>query len=137
MREETLRHVAEYVDERDEQVSGLIKFCTLGAYYHYVHTKVYIQERCNSVVYLLYFGSLWLTKRLGGLLNSEEIRINRIRFCEVMAVIELLSLDIVLFIYLGSENPCTKFFELLSTVVIIPILLSSLSNLKVNKQSKE
>ena len=49
-------------------------------------------------------------------------------------VIELLLLDMVLFVYLGSEDSCARFFELFSTVVVIPILLSSLASLSETVQ---
>lgn len=36
----------------------------------------------------------------------------------------------ILFIWLESDSLCLKFFELFSTVIIIPILLSWLAELK-------
>ena len=135
-REDALRQVTEYVDEKAEQV-GFFKKCVLAFGFFYAHIKVYFQGRYYAMSYLLSFVSLRLTKRLSGLLEAERIKNNGIRFCEVSAVLELLLLDMLLFIYLGSEDPCSRFFELLSTVIIIPILLSSLANLKTNKHKKE
>jgi len=135
-REDALRQVTEYVDEKAEQV-GFFKKCVLAFGFFYAHTKVYFQGRYYAMSYLLSFVSLRLTKRLSGLLEAERIKNNGIRFCEVSAVLELLLLDMLLFIYLGSEDPCSRFFELLSTVIIIPILLSSLANLETNKHKNE
>lgn len=135
-RKEALRQIAKYVDEKAEQV-GFFKRCGLVFLFFYAHIKAYFQERYYAVSYLLSFGSLRLTTRLSGLLEAERIKNNGICFCEVTAVLELLLLDMLLFIYLGSKDPCSRFFELLSTVIIIPILLSSLANLKTNKQKKE
>ena len=135
-REDALRQVTEYVDEKAEQV-GFFKKCVLAFGFFYAHIKVYFQGRYYAMSYLLSFVSLRLTKRLSGLLEAERIKNNGIRFCEVSAVLELLLLDMLLFIYLGSEDPCSRFFELLSTVIIIPILLSSLANLETNKHKNE
>ena len=135
-REDALRQVTEYVDEKAEQV-GFFKKCVLAFGFFYAHIKVYFQGRYYAMSYLLSFVSLRLTKRLSGLLEAERIKNNGIRFCEVSAVLEMLLLDMLLFIYLGSEDPCSRFFELLSTVIIIPILLSSLANLETNKHKKE
>lgn len=42
----------------------------------------------------------------------------------------------ILFIYLKSDSPTLKFFELVSTVIIIPILLSWLTGLKSKAEKK-
>lgn len=130
--ENALRQKAEYIDKTAEQAgpfkkSGLI-FDFLSA-----HIRTYCLKKYYNVSYLLSLGSLKLAKRLSRLLEPERIKNNEIRFCEITAVVELLLLNMLLFIYLGSGHPCSRFFELLSTVIIIPILLSSLSNLKINK----
>ena len=87
-------------------------------------------------MYVLSFIRLEIIKHLNGLLEPERIKVNTIRFCGVTAVLELLALDMVLFIYLESNDPCLKFFELLSTVIIIPVLLSWLSELKSKKDGQ-
>lgn len=128
----SLREAATYVDTRAEQVGFIRKFGLL-IWYTIVHMKAYITSVYYLAVYLLAFANLKLTKRLNGLLNPDRIILNEIRFCCNMAVIELLTLDMLLFICLESDAPCLKFFELLSTVIIIPILLSWLSELKSRK----
>lgn len=132
VREKSLRQTTKYVDEKAEQV-GLVGRCGIAVYYYFVHVKNYIQERFYVTLYLLSYIKLEIIKRLSGLLEPERIKLNAIRFCGIMAVLELLALDMLLFIYLESSDPCLKFFELLSTVVIIPVLLSWLSELKSKK----
>lgn len=132
-RENNLREAATYVDERAEQV-GIIKKVGLSIWYGIVHMKAYIEDIYYATVYLLVFANMQITKSLNGLLKPERIKINGIRFCCNMAVLELLALDLILFICLESDDPCLKFFELLSTVIIIPILLSWLSELKTKKE---
>lgn len=61
---------------------------------------------------------------------------NTIRFCLLIAMTELLVVDFLLFIYLENDSPCLKFFELMSTVFIIPILLSWLMELKSNAKKE-
>ena len=133
--EKSLRQTTRYVDEKAEQV-GFIGRRWLAIYFCFVHVKIYIQERIYTVVYVLSFIRLEIIKHLNGLLEPERIKVNTIRFCGVTAVLELLALDMVLFIYLESNDPCLKFFELLSTVIIIPVLLSWLSELKSKKGGK-
>ena len=82
-----------------------------------LHIKTYVQGRFYVASYLLSLLNFKITKRLCGLLEPDRIRINDIRFCLITTVLELLSLDFILFIYLESDSPCLKFFELLSTVV--------------------
>lgn len=132
-REEDLRQATKYVDEQAEKVRFIKKFILAG-HFCFIHLKTYIQDRFYSAVYLLSFVKLKITKRFNGLLNRERIRINGIRFCWVTAVFELLALDLLLFIYLEGDDPCLKFFELLSTVIIIPVLLSWLAELKTKKE---
>ena len=132
-REEDLRQATKYVDEQAEKVRFLkkigliVRFC-------FIHYKTYIQDRYYSAVYLLSFAKYKITKRFNGLLHPERIRINGIRFWWITAVWELLALDLLLFIYLDGDDPCLKFFELLSTVIIIPVLLSWLAELKAKKE---
>ena len=133
IRENGLRGAATYVDERAEQVSFIRKIGLL-IWYRIVHIKAYIENVYYASVYLLAFANLKITKSLSGLLKPERIKINGIRFCCILAVLELLTLDLLLFICLESDDPCLKFFELLSTVIIIPILLSWLSELKAKKE---
>ena len=132
-REEDLRQATKYVDEQAEKVRFLKKI-GLTVHFCFIHLKTYIQDRYYSAVYLLSFAKLKITKRFNGLLHPERIRINGIRFCWITAVLELLALDLLLFIYLDADNPCLKFFELLSTVIIIPVLLSWLAELKAKKE---
>ena len=132
-REATLRQAAEDVDEKAGKVR-FFKKCGLVFYYLFVHLKIYIQNRAYAAVYLLSFVKYKITKRFCGLLDPERIRINEIRFCWSTAVFELLTLDLLLFIYLDGDDPCLKFFELLSTVIIIPVLLSWLAELKSKKK---
>lgn len=132
-REEDLRQATKYVDEQAEKVRFLKKI-GLNVHFCFIHLKTYIQDRYYSAVYLLSFAKFKITKRFNGLLHPERIRINGIRFCWITAVLELLALDLLLFIYLDADNPCLKFFELLSTVIIIPVLLSWLAELKAKKE---
>lgn len=117
------------IDESAPQM-GFIKKTGLIWHFFLIHIKTYVRGRQCAVLYLLSLFHLKITKLFRGLLEPTRIRINGIRFCLVAAVLELLSLDFVLFIYLNSTSPCLKFFELLSTVIIIPILLSWLGDLK-------
>ena len=48
---------------------------------------------------------------------------------EYLNIVESIKQDIRTAQYLGSEDSCARFFELFSTVVVIPILLSSLASL--------
>lgn len=133
--EAILRRETKNIDEKAEQVC-LIKRIRLCIRFIYIHIKVYIQGRFGAVAYLLALLDYKITKLFHSLLKPKQIRINGIRFCLITAVFELLLLDYILFIYLESDNPCLKFFELLSTVIIIPILLSWLADLKSKAHEK-
>ena len=132
-REETLREKTRHVDERAPQV-GHLERCTLAGALMGCHIREFYRQYGDSLRYLLLRGSLHITMRCRNLLDAERIWTNTIRFCESAAVLELLILDMVLFIFLGSDDACSRFFELLSTVIIIPILLSSMERLKENKR---
>ena len=132
-REENLRRTTKHVDEKAEQV-GFLKKVGLVVLFCYVHVQTYIQERLYAGIYLLLFIKFKITKCFHELLYPERIRINGVRFCWIIAVLELLTLDLLLFMYLESDDPCLKFFELLSTVIIIPVLLSWLAELKTKKE---
>ena len=131
-RVEVLRERTRLADKRAPQV-GLTGKCALAVQLIGCHIRSFYQEYGDSLRYLLQLGAFHATRRGQHLLDTEHIRWNTLRFCESAAVLELLILDIVLFLYLGSDDTCSRFFELLSTVIIIPILLSSLDRLKENK----
>lgn len=131
-RVEVLRERTRLADKRAPQV-GLTGKCALAVQLIGCHIRSFYQEYSDSLRYLLQLGAFHATRRGQHLLDTERIRWNTLRFCESAAVLELLILDIVLFLYLGSDDTCSRFFELLSTVIIIPILLSSLDRLKENK----
>lgn len=135
-REASLRQLSKYVDETALKVC-FFKKIRLAIHFFHTHMKAYWKGNVYAVSYLLSYVKLRITQRLGGLLEEDRIRTHMIRFCEITVVLELLTLNMLLFIYLGSDNPCSRFFELLSTVIIIPILLSSLSNLKMKKVESE
>lgn len=101
-----------------------------------IHLTNYLEEKWYQILYLWWYFYQWLLIQLCDCLDINHIKNNAIRFCEIVAVIELLSLNMILFVYLGSDDPCSRFFELLSTVVVIPILLSSLAELKTKKFGK-
>ena len=132
-REETLRQATKYVDEQAEKV-GIIKKCGLVFYFFRIHIQAYLLERLDAVTYLLLFINLKTTQYLSGLLAPTRLRVHSIRFFWSTAVFELLALDFLLFIYLEDNDPCLKFFELLSTVIIIPVLLSWIAELKAKKE---
>lgn len=131
-RKESLQKLAEYVDETALRADFFSKI-RLMIHFLFVHIRAYWEENVYTVSYLLSYGKLRITERLSGLLDRVQIKTHMIRFCEITVVLELLVLNMFLFIYLESDDPCARFFELLSTVIIIPILLSSLSNLKIKK----
>lgn len=136
-RQETiLRKATKDIDEKAEQVSFL-KSIGLIVPFISIHIKVYVQGRLCAASYLLALLDYRITKLFHSLLKPMRIWINGVRFCLVTAVLELLSLDFLLFLYLESDNPCLKFFELLSTVIIIPILLSWLTDLKSKTHEKD
>lgn len=134
--EASLRQIAEHLDEATSKV-GFFKKIGLIIQFLSTHIRAYWKENVYAMSYLLLCGKLKITQRLGRLLDEDRIKTHMIRFCEITVVLELLALNILLFIYLEDNDPCSRFFELLSTVIIIPILLSSLSNLKINKAEKE
>ena len=131
-RQDCLREKTQQVDKRALQV-GLLGQCILAAQLIACHVKAFYWEYINALRYLLLLGTLQITRRCQHLLDTDRFRTNAIRFCESAAVLELLILDMALFIYLGSDDACSRFFELLSTVIIIPILLSSLERLKESR----
>lgn len=128
-RDREFRQAIKRIDKRAEQV-GFIRKIGLFFKLNYIHIRRYIQERLSAALYLISILNYKIVKRFRGLLNPERIKSNSIRCCLVTAVLGLLSLDMILFIWLESDSPCLKFFELLSTVIIIPILLSWLAELK-------
>ena len=115
--------------------TGFPKKLGLAGRYLSSQIRFYFHERVGAVRYLLLLVRLKITAAFHGLLDADRIRVSEIRFCEVMIVLELLALDMFLFVYLGGDHPCARFFETLSTVIIIPIILSSLSNLKKPKHN--
>lgn len=125
----SLRQIAKYVDEMGLK-AGFFKKIGLAVRFFRTHISAYWRGNVYAAQYLLLCGRLRLTRVMGGLLDGDRIRTHMIRFCEITVVLELLALNILLFMYLEENDPCSRFFELLSTVVIIPILLSSLSGLK-------
>lgn len=131
-RENSLRLITEYIEKKAEQAC-FFRGLGLSVRLFCSHIKAYCQRKIYVVSYLMLFGGLKFMQLLSGLLETDRIRTNMIRFCEITVVLELLILNMFLFIYLGSDDPCSRFFELLSTVIIIPILLTSLGNLKVKK----
>jgi len=131
--DEDFRKAIKHIDETSEQ-SGIIKKIGLSFSLWFAHIKFYVLDRVCAVLYLLSFVNFKITKCLKDLLEPEQIRISCIRFCCIFAVLELLALDMALFIFLDSDAPSLKFFELFSTVIIIPILLSWLSELKSKKR---
>ena len=62
------------------------------------------------------------------------VNLNLWRFCKTVKVMELLALNMILFNKLGEEGACT-IFELILTVIAIPILLLSFGQVKANKNS--
>lgn len=133
-RKNSLRQAIDYVDNTSKG-SGLINNCLLGLLFISSNLKSYFKETYYNSLYILLFSWLKLVRRFSKLMEPEQIGKNTIQFCEIVIVLELLSLDMVLFINLGSDNTCSRFFELLSTVIIIPILLTSLTNLKLTNES--
>lgn len=127
-----MRKKVEQIDKEDAYATTIQSF-RLCCSFLYIQLKTYILDKIYSAFILLLLINLKTTKCFKNMLKSKQIRLNNIRFCCIAAVFELLSLDLLLFIYLESDNPCLKFFELMSTVVIIPILLSWLSELKSEK----
>ena len=117
-------------NELEESKFGFVGMCKQYVRISFVSVKLYCRQKWYSVLYLLRVAWMRVVSSLDNLIKPERIRISKIRFLEVTTVIELLLLDMVLFVYLGSEDSCARFFELLSTVVVIPILLSSLASLK-------
>lgn len=128
-RENSLRQAAEHLDKTVPQACICDKIALTCRFFR-IHVVTYCQDWIYSLLYVLSFARLKVVQRLNKLLEKESVRINRLRFCEIAIVLELLVLDMLLFIYLGSNDPCSRFFDLLSTVIIIPILLSSLASLK-------
>ena len=124
-----LRHVTQDIDDVSKQTRAIKKIGLVFRFF-LIHIKTYAYGRLHAVSYLLSLFNLKITKLFNHLLEPDRIRINGIRFCLITAVLELLSLDFILFIYLESDSPTLKFFELVSTVIIIPILLSWLTELK-------
>ena len=133
--ENCLRKTIEQIDKEVEDATLIQTWRFLFSFFS-VHLKTYVLERIYSAFVLFLLINLKTTKCLKNMLGSKRIRLNSIRFCCVAAVFELLSLNLILFIYLENDNPCLKFFELISTVVIIPILLSWISELKSQKTNK-
>lgn len=135
-REDFLRLATKKLDAEAKQCSCVKKFL-LGIRYIGIHFKVYIQGRICAVKYLFALFNFRMTKLLGGLLRPSRIKVNCIRFCLLTVIAELLTEDFLLFVYLESSSPCLKFFELISTVCIIPILLSWLMELKSSAQKRK
>ena len=133
-REISLRQMEEDL-EKELEHARLLNKITLCIRFFAAHVKIYIQGRFYAVQYLLTILHYKITKHMGSMLNPDRLRINKIRFILITAMFELLTADFLLFIYLESDSPCLKFFELISTVFIIPILLSWLMEIKTDTQS--
>ena len=130
-----LRQATQDINDEAAQ-TGAIRKIGLAFRFFLIHIKTYAYGRLHAVSYLLSLFNLQITRLFNNLLEPGRIRINGIRFCLITAVLELLSLDFILFIYLDSDSPTLKFFELVSTVIIIPILLSWLTGLKSKVEKK-
>lgn len=133
--DDDLLKATESIDDKASKVCFIRRF-GLALSFIFAHLKSYFATRLFAVSYLFLFVNAQLSIWLSKLWEPTRIRNSIIRFCEVCAMSELLLLDMILFVKLGSEDPISRFFELLSTVIIIPILLSSLTNLSTKRQKK-
>ncbi len=124
-----LRHVTQDIDDEAKQTRAIQKIGLVFRFF-LIHIKTYAYGRLHAISYLLSLFNLQITRLFNNLLEPDRIKTNGIRFCLITAVLELLSLDFILFIYFENNSPSLKFFELVSTVIIIPILLSWLTELK-------
>ena len=127
--EDTLRKEIENIDKLSAQ-SGSFKKISLIIQFFRCHLKAFWHIRISAIKYLRLYAKLSIANRFSSLLSADSIKVNIIRYFEIVVVAELVVLDMCLFLFLGSDNPSSRFFELLSTVIIIPILLSSITNLK-------
>ena len=134
--EALLRQKTKSIDANGEQGSFVQKVKLIIPFY-IIHIKTYALRRFYAGSYLLSLLNFSISKWFSGLLKPDRIRINGIRFCLMTAVLELLSVDFILFLNLESDSPCLKFFELLSTVIIIPIFLTWLADLKSKTDEKD
>ncbi len=85
----------------------------------------YLKERVHAVRYLLMLLEKKALGTLAGLMGVGHFKKNICRFCKIVIVSELIILDFILATNLNSDNPCLVFFDLISTLVIIPVAISS------------
>ena len=121
-----LQEITQIVDAVGENCNPIkkINLALVFLGWHIIH---YLKEFLCDIKYLLLRFDVFLIHRLSDLLEPKKAE--RLRFVafESIIIIELLVLDFLLFIYMGSDDQCSRFFELLSTVIIIPIFISSIS----------
>ncbi len=92
----------------------------------YIFFRTYLKGRIYAVRYLLLLVEKKAVKILAGLMDVEKFKKNIWRFCKVVMVSELIILDFILATNLNPSDPCSVFFNLISTLVIIPVAISSL-----------
>ena len=76
--------------------------------------------------YLLLHLEKKAAKILVGLMDVEQLKKNTERFCKIVMVSELVILDFILATNLNPNDPCAVFFNLISTLVIIPVAITAL-----------
>lgn len=89
--------------------------------------KIYFVKYKYSMLQLLHYMNYGFKKRMKEMLNGETFG----RFCKVcfgtMAVTILILTNIYLYVNFSSESAVVHFYELLSTVIIIPIVMAKIS----------
>lgn len=92
-----LRHVTQDIDDEAKQTRAIKKICLVFRFF-LIHIKTYAYGRLHAISYLLSLFNLQITRLFNNLLEPDRIKTNGIRFCLITAVLELLSLDFILFI---------------------------------------
>ena len=92
----------------------------------YIFFGTYLKRRIYAVRYLLLHLEKKAAKILVGLMDVEQLKKNTGRFCKIVMVSELVILDFILATNLNPNDPCALFFNLISTLVIIPVAITAL-----------
>lgn len=90
----------------------------------------YYYDRLYALKYIMLQIFYKIATSATELLEPKNFRRNRIQFYAWTIVAELLALNIILPGYLGENHLCTRIFNLISTLIIIPVLLSWILGVK-------
>ena len=123
---EKLRRKTTEVNRTAER-SGPTALFGLGIRYIWYMTLSYIREKWYAIQSLIHAVRIMIAERLRGMLEAGRFRSFSRRLLALIVTAVLLAADLVLGSFYGAESYVTRFYEMISTIVIIPVILAKLT----------